>query len=122
MIETGFCNLTFGDGVCLPDEGSITVDIKGHSGCGVKGTDIVCAAASVLAHTLVVSVHRSTGLVAEFKDAEGFLSVTFDCPGRNDTRRETLRSMLEFFFTGMAELAKQYPEKVRLYNKNEKSA
>ena len=122
MIEARFGNLVFDKGICLPEDGPVLIEVSGHAGCGVKGTDIVCAAASVLTHTLLVSVHRSTGSVREFKDSEGNLSVTFDCPGRNDPGRETLRSMIEFFFTGMAELASQYPDNVRLYYNNEKSA
>lgn len=41
-----------------PADGSIHMHIAGHAGAGVKGADLVCAGASMLACTLAGAVER----------------------------------------------------------------
>ena len=38
------------------ESGSITLKLSGHAGAGEKGQDIVCAAASILAYTVVQAI------------------------------------------------------------------
>ena len=96
--------------------------MTGHAGWGARGDDIVCAAASVLVHTLVVAAHRQGRLLEELKEDNGLMRAVFRCPPEGDPARERLGSFLEFYHTGMRELSDRYPDHIRLLYDSEITA
>ena len=88
------------------DEGSIT--IKGHAGYAEIGKDIVCAAVSALAQTLIYSIEE---LTAD--------KILYDIePGTVDIKHGNLSAgaqlLVDSFFLGVQAIANNYPDNVRV--------
>ncbi|MBQ6066019.1 MAG: ribosomal-processing cysteine protease Prp [Clostridia bacterium] len=47
--------------------------VKGHSGAGEQGTDIICAAVSSAAYMAVNTVTEILGVAAEAEDRDGYM-------------------------------------------------
>lgn len=92
------------------------VDIAGHSGFGARGSDIVCAACSVLTCTLEAAIleKEALGAVAEF--------ITLaEEPGRRAFRFRSsewawseVETIVKTILTGFQMLHAEYPRHVRL--------
>ena len=81
--------------------------VEGHAGHSAKGTDIVCAAASILFYTLAEALERR-GIEVEADDVENkFIRA-------NPCREFTFDAdvVFETVCTGYKLLAEQYPENV----------
>jgi len=83
---------------------------SGHADRGGRGTDIVCAAFTVLARTAYRSLEGLAGIELQGEAREpGSLSFSVRRPAR-DT--ETARGIAVFFETGLGDLAREYPDAV----------
>jgi len=80
----------------------------GHAGAGRMGTDIVCAAVSVLMRTAVRSLNGRKGITIRWEAPEpGFLSLEADYTAEG---RDFLFAAGVFLTEGLASVAEEYPE------------
>ena len=91
--------------------------VSGHSGYAEAGSDIVCAAVSILTCTCVNALESVCGLVPRVTaNREGILS--FSLPKRTaeeDARAQILMGALR---QGLSDLAESYPQYVQLTIQN----
>jgi len=93
------------------DRGSYAIEIKGHSGCGKAGHDLVCAAVSVLMWTLVDCVMADSAYNARWvKKEETPLSAVRCYPDKRVKSR--CRAIMDTIANGYALLAAHYPQYV----------
>lgn len=88
-----------------------TLTVKGHAQTGPKGTDLVCASASILGFTAVACAEdnreRFMPNISQIDD-----TLRIDCrPGRSFVT--PCRRMLDTIFTGYEVLEEAYPNNVR---------
>ena len=98
------------DFLALPGGGFTGFSIRGHSGYGEEGTDIVCAAVSSAAYLVVnaiTDILHVTPMTLLVEDGNMFLRVT---PRDEPTCRDFLAG-LKLHLQGLEE---QYPEYVRV--------
>ena len=101
------------------DRESFRLSMEGHAGAGVKGTDPVCAALSMLCMTL----ERRAGEMEEF-----FLPAVSRAPGRFSIQcrpesgwEERCRECFDTLAAGMALLSEERPEYVRFRQDGEET-
>lgn len=87
------------------------IEMKGHAGYAEKGKDIICSACSVLFQSFVKSVLLFSDDRITYKLESGTSRMTFP-DGIKDKRTD---HYLEFFITGVHNVAVVYPDYVRLY-------
>lgn len=92
---------------CVIDKNRFRMQVSGHAGYGPIGSDIVCAAASILTATAQVELYRITGFQAE----DNGETVDMIC---TPTPAECGRAMqaMDIIANGFRLLAGQYPENV----------
>ncbi|WAH38973.1 ribosomal-processing cysteine protease Prp [Alicyclobacillus dauci] len=83
--------------------------VKGHSGYADAGSDIVCAAVSVLVYNAINSCERFAGVMLDVLD-EGE-TLTCRLPKQPT---EAVRLLVNSLFYGVEQVAEQYPEFVRI--------
>ncbi|MCL2026365.1 MAG: ribosomal-processing cysteine protease Prp [Leptospirales bacterium] len=86
----------------------ISVLVEGHAG-GIKGSDTFCAAVSTLSMTMVLTLASTNGLEQKIEQRDGFLKTEAVIEESAVKRTEII---LEFFLTGMAELAGIEPQRI----------
>ncbi len=87
--------------------------ISGHSGYGEAGSDIVCAAVSVLGCTCVNALESVCGVVPVILgNEEGLLS--FDLPGMTEEEDAKAQILMGALRQGLSDLAETYPKYVKL--------
>ena len=100
--------------VLFREAGALTrCRISGHSGYGEAGTDIVCAAVSILSCTCVNALESVCGVVPVMENNEDGL-ISFHLPprtGEEDAKAQILMGALE---QGLRDLAEAYPQYVKL--------
>ena len=115
MIEVTLTGIDYSGTVHFrEDKGEVRIIVTGHGNYGPKGTDIVCAAASVLSQTLVMSISQMTSLQQKITQRDGHLEsiiATDQMPGEEG---ETLKSLLGYFCIGILELQHHYPDHLSL--------
>lgn len=92
------------------------LSIQGHAHYAPRGADIVCAAVSTLGYTFAAVVRRLDGedaLVDHplIREAEGELYI---CARAGQAHRSALSQSFDTVRTGLALIAENYPEHVRL--------
>jgi len=87
-----------------------SVLVEGHAG-GMKGNDIFCAAVSALGMTMVLTLASTDGLKQKVEQRDGFLKTEVVIDSEESAVRRT-EIILEFFLTGIAELARIEPQKI----------
>ena len=92
---------------CVIDKNRFRMRVSGHAGYGPVGSDIVCAAASILTATAQVEMYRSTGFQAE-DDGE---TVDMCCTPTPAECGRVIQA-LDIIANGFRLLAGQYPENV----------
>lgn len=88
---------------------------SGHAGYAPKGSDIVCAAVSVLTQTAVLALPRHARVTPEVAvdDEEGFL--TCRLPRDLDpVQAERAQIILESMVTGLFEIAREYGDYIEV--------
>ncbi len=116
MITVSFTNLRLVDGLLLPVAGckSFRLVLSGHSGRGVKGDDVICAAVSAIAHTAVASAAKFGGVEHRVTEKDGLLDVEFDESLVNGSGSGSAQLALNFLFTGIFEIHSKYPGTIDL--------
>ena len=87
-------------------EGGIT--IKGHAGYAPQGQDIVCAAVSTLAQTLIASIEALTEDAIQYDIQSGWIDIKH---GKLSANAQVL---IDSFFVGVEMIADNYPQNVTL--------
>jgi len=96
------------------DENEILRSCKasGHAGAGKTGSDIVCAAVSVLMRTAVRTLSDRKGVTVRYEAPEPgllFLEADYTAEGKN-----FLFAAGVFLIEGLASVAEEYPKNCRL--------
>lgn len=94
----------------------VSVEIKGHAFFAPHGRDIVCAAVSVLAQTIVFALEDLVGIKPPVRLEEGYLLIASP-PEMESEQKEKYCLLLETMLLGLKETAKAYPQ--HLIFKNE---
>jgi hypothetical protein len=85
-------------------------EVSGHAGFAHAGTDIVCAAVSILAENLIPSLRHLAGTEPEVRQELGFFSVRLD-GGSVDERAAILTASA---LLGFRSIAERFPENVSI--------
>jgi len=103
--------------VCLPDKGEIKIIVKGHASFAKKGKDIVCAAVSILAQTMVLAVEKLTDLKQQVLTQEGYLESKIDAVILKESGQveySKFRVILSNFFIGLESIRQEYPDYIKI--------
>ena len=87
---------------------------KGHSGYSVEGSDIVCAAVSILTITCINSLESVCGIVPVIDGGtDGFLEASLP-HDVDEAKMHDAQVLFGALRQGLSDLAEQYPHYVRL--------
>lgn len=97
------------------DRGLMTgFTVKGHSGYAEEGSDIVCAAISVLTTTCVNALESVAGVTPEVRGGEdGFLECRLP-QSISDTQMHDAQVLMGALRQGLSDLADGYPLYIKL--------
>ena len=90
----------------------VSLVAAGHTGYGVEGEDIVCAALSSVIQTAVLGLMRVAGINAEVETDEGYLSL--ELPKLNEQDRHNADMILDTMLCGIADLNEGYSDFIEL--------
>ena len=106
--------------VCRPNGALKSCRAEGHSGYGKKGTDIVCAAISVLVRTALQTISKLKGVCVECSLPErGIVDFCVKQTEFSEKIDAELEFAGKFLEEGFSSLAEEYPENVILYKQTE---
>ena len=91
--------------------------VTGHSGYAEEGSDIVCAAVSILTCTCVNALESVCGLVPRVTENRGGL-ISFHLPKRTAEEDAKAQILMGALKQGLSDLADAYPRYVQLTIKN----
>lgn len=112
MITVLLGNILLKDGKpVVKDPENFSVTVSGHSRKEKKGKDILCAAVSAVSQTAVLMLEKTDGLTQTVEQKDGFLKTVCKITEESNNRTEII---LEFFLTGITELAVLEPEEIRI--------
>jgi len=95
------------------EDGFSACRISGHSGKAESGTDIVCAAVSILGCTCVNSLEAVCGIIPEVSENdEGILD--FRLPEMSPEENAKAQILMGALQQGIKDLSEAYPRHVRL--------
>lgn len=83
--------------------------VSGHAGMGSPGTDILCAAVSVLAENLGFGLRTLLNIEPAIDAREGYYEIRLD---RSDITRQT-DLLFASALLGLKNLAGQYPQRIK---------
>ena len=91
---------------------SLTAD--GHTGYGVEGEDIVCAALSSIIQTALLGLMQAAGINVKFerRDEDGFLS--FNLPELDNIARRDADMILDTMLLGISDLYDSFSDFIEL--------
>ena len=89
--------------------------VSGHAGYAAHGQDIVCAAASFLAITVVNSLELQLGAAGTVKSDDGYLYYRLP-QGLTDAQMATAQIILKTLVTGFQNLKDEYPKYISIQN------
>ena len=88
---------------------------EGHSGWAESGSDIVCAAVSILTVTCINSLESVCGVIPNItahNEEKGILA--FELPERTAADDEKAQILMKALRQGLEDLAEEYPQNVTL--------
>ena len=94
----------------------VSCEAEGHAGAGKTGTDIVCAAVSVLMRTALSTLSRRNGIVIRGGAPERgrlWLETEYTAEGK-----DYLFAAGEFLINGLLSVAQEYPKNCKITIKN----
>ena len=94
------------------DVQSLCLSMAGHAGAGQKGTDIVCAAASVLAYTAAAEMLRLHGQA--LLHTPPVIRLNAGSAWVETEKCQETQAVFSVIATGFRLLAAQYPNNVKL--------
>ena len=115
LVNIGYCR---GDVEISDRNRPVVVTVEGHSAKGIKGSDPLCAAVSVLSQTMILALEATEGIKQTVKQSDGYLKTEMILQGIGETRIKRVEVILEFFITGIAELARIEPEEITVMLSN----
>ena len=86
---------------------------EGHSGYAEEGSDIVCAAVSVLACTCVNSLEKLLGVTVVMHGNEDGL-LDFDIPEVPEEKRGGVQLLMGALDQGLGDIQENYPEYLKI--------
>ncbi|MGI6308476.1 MAG: ribosomal-processing cysteine protease Prp [Dethiobacteria bacterium] len=86
----------------------VGIEVKGHALFAPRGSDIVCAAVSMLTQTIIFALEDLVKLKFPVKIKEGYLSVSAP-PGMEKEKAEKFFLLMETMLLGLKETARSYP-------------
>lgn len=98
----------------INEQDQIRIKATGHSGSGIRGTDIVCSAVSAVIQTSVIAITKVAGLHQNIDQKEGYIeSVIFH---RNAGIRNIsdLTVILHTMIIGLEEIMRSFPGSVEI--------
>lgn len=84
------------------------ISVSGHAGYAPHGQDIVCAAVSVLAQNLIMSIEELTADSIDYEIEHGNIYINY----RNLSEEAQL--LVSSFFIGVNAIAEAYPNHVKM--------
>ena len=87
--------------------------IEGHSGWSTAGSDIVCAAVSILGCTCVNALESVCGvipIITEYNEKNGVLA--FELPEMREDENEKAQILMGALRQGLNDLTAEYPQNV----------
>ena len=84
------------------------ITIKGHSGYGVEGTDIVCASVSSICITTVNALLSIDEDCIEYKENDGYLNIKIK------KHNETIDKLINNMINLLKELEKEYKKYIEI--------
>ena len=84
-------------------------DIRGHGGTGKRGSDIVCAAVSVLARTAQTVLNNREGIAATSKAPRRGI-FTLETEAQSKAGEDFLAATGTFLMEGLTSIAGEYPK------------
>lgn len=99
----------------LDEQSILGFSVRGHSDFSSRGSDIVCAAISVLSQTAVLALTEVAGTDPLYEKKDGLL----ECRVSQDIDPQKLQTCQVIFKTmllGIENIAEQYPDFVQVYN------
>ncbi len=91
------------------NEGNIVaLEVKGHTGYAVEGSDIVCAAVSALTQNALLGIKQVAKIETEDSISEGYLKFTL-----SKTNVES-NAILETLYLGLKDLTKGYAHYIKM--------
>jgi len=95
----------------------LSASASGHAGAGKRGSDIVCAAVTILLRT-TLSVLSGSGVETEASTA-GRGSLQYRVTAFAETDLPFLRYAADFLLEGLRALAEEYPEALEVLIEND---
>ena len=92
--------------------GTDRITIKGHAGYADAGNDIVCAAVSALAQTLIRCIEDLTETKIEYDISSGWIDI------KHGILSERASVLIESFFIGVYMAAEEYPDCVKILSEH----
>ena len=87
------------------------LQVKGHAGFGVRGTDVVCASVSILVINTINSIQKLTSDKCNEKVNSRKATIDFEIDG--EVSRES-KVLLESLKMGLEAISKDYPGNVKI--------
>ena len=84
-------------------------DIRGHAGAGKRGTNIVCAAVSVLARTALKVLNDKEGIIVRGK-AEQRGTLFLETEARDSEDKDYLEAVGTYLIEGLTSVAEEFPQ------------
>ena len=85
-------------------------ECKGHAGYAEEGSDIICAAVSILTTTCVNALESVAGVKGKAKVDEGYMQVLIEKDQANHDTQVIFRTVIQ----GLRDLTDAYPEYLQL--------
>ncbi|MBP7735923.1 MAG: ribosomal-processing cysteine protease Prp [Spirochaetes bacterium] len=130
MITVTYHNIQYDDELrCdLNGSGIIKVRIEGHAlfspegtrsqphrkAGAAKGYNLICAAISFSALTLLRSITIIAGINPDYTINEGLMEFWFHGSALNAEQKTIIRVLLESFLIGMLDMRKKYPDEIAI--------
>ncbi|MBN2159961.1 MAG: ribosomal-processing cysteine protease Prp [Spirochaetes bacterium] len=120
MVTVIFHNIVYDERLRFTDTGSgeISVTVTGHAVTGGsgqrKGENLVCAAVSALALTLLRSITIIANIRPEYAAEDGFMEFRIRIGDLDAQRKNTVSTLLESFMIGMLDVQKSNPDYIEI--------
>lgn len=98
----------------INEQDEISIKTVGHSGSGVKGSDIVCSAVSAIIQTSVIAITKVAGLHQKIEQKDGYLESVIFCRNAGISKMSGLTTILHTMILGLEEIMRSYPDSVEI--------
>jgi uncharacterized protein YsxB (DUF464 family) len=126
LIIITISNITYGEKLDFTDAGGVlSVAVKGHAvfddiaenrGLNTKkGENIICAAVSYAALTLIKSIRIIGGILFDYTIKNGFLQFSINLSELDQDKKNVLKILLESFIIGLLDVKQKYGEFIELH-------